>query len=369
MSMTDKRAMVPQDFIPSKSSKTLPADIVSWKAPSNIALVKYWGKHGLQLPQNPSLSFTLSQCTTTTSLEFSPKTETSSKIDFRVLFKGAPAQNFRPKINKFFERIMAYAPFLRNYKFTIHTANSFPHSSGIASSASGMAALALCLVDMEAKINPGLSEAYLNKKASFLARLGSGSAARSINGPVTVWGGHPSVSGSTDYFAVPYPDEPHPHFKNYQDSILLVHRGRKQVSSSIGHDLMNNHPFAKSRFGQAAQNLTEFTEVLKTGDLERFNTLVESEALTLHAMMMTSLPYFILFKSNTIAILHKIWDFREHTAIPLCFTLDAGANVHVLYPQKVKKKVLKFIRAELSPFCEDGKFIEDEMGAGARRQP
>ena len=90
-----------------------------------------------------------------------------------------------------------------------------------------------------------------NQKASFLARLGSGSACRSIEGDLVVWGKHDEIEGSSDLYGIKYPYEVHHNFKNYQDTILLVDKGEKQVSSTVGHNLMHNHPFAKQRFRQA----------------------------------------------------------------------------------------------------------------------
>ena len=107
--------------------------------------------------------------------------------------------------------------------------------------------------------------------------------------------------------------------------------------------------------------------VLESGDLDEFIKIVESEALTLHAMMMTSMPYFILMKPNTLEIINKIWKFRNETQIPVCFTLDAGANVHVLYPENVQEKVLEFIKDELVGYCQNSQYICDEIGFGATK--
>jgi diphosphomevalonate decarboxylase len=137
------------------------------------------------------------------------------------------------------------------------------------------------------------------------------------------------------------------------------------VSSSVGHELMHNHPFAKQRFDQAHENLAQMEQILMNGNLESFVNLVESEALTLHSMMMTSMPYFILMKPNTLEIINKIWKFRQLTDIQVCFTLDAGANVHVLYPENVKREVLQFIKNELIGFCQNRQYICDEIGTGA----
>jgi diphosphomevalonate decarboxylase len=338
---------------------------VTWQSPSNIALIKYWGKTEPQVPKNASLSFTLSNCHTTTRLDYRLKERLSSGYDFKVFFEGDENQEFKPKINHFFERIEPYVPFITAYEFEIHTQNSFPHSSGIASSASGMSALALCLMSIEKKITPEISADHFLKKASFLARLGSGSAARSIEGPLVVWGTHPQIKGSNNEYGIKYPYEYHPVFKSFQDTILLVDRGVKQVSSTVGHNLMKGHPYAEARFNQAREHMTRLITVLKEGDLNAFIEIVEREALSLHAMMMSSDPYFILMKPNTLEIIERIWDFRKKTKTQLCFTLDAGANVHVLYPEKNKVIVNSFITKELIPFCEKEQYIFDKAGNGA----
>lgn len=351
-------------FIPSKYNYSIDKGSFSWSAPSNIALVKYWGKKDKQIPANPSVSFTLNNCKTITVLAFAKK-QNDGNFSFDLLFEGKPKEDFKPKIQKFLERVEIYLPFLKDYHFTIDTENTFPHSSGIASSASGMAALAMNFMSLEKVLNPAMTEEYFLSKASFLARLGSGSACRSVKGQVVVWGNQSNIKGSTDLYGVEYPYEIHPVFKNFQDTILLVDKGEKQVSSTVGHDLMHDHPFAERRFAQAHANLDKLIPVFKNGDLEEFIKIVESEALTLHAMMMTSLPYFILMKPNTLQIINAIWKFRNETKIPVCFTLDAGANVHVLYPNDAKEKVLQFIKAELVGYCQNGQYLCDEIGNGA----
>lgn len=337
----------------------------TWKSPSNIALIKYWGKSNPQIPKNPSISFTLNNCHTITTLEYSKKKNPSTESDIKVFFEASLKEEFKPKIELFFKRITKYVPFISDYNFTINTKNSFPHSSGIASSASGLSALAICLMSMEKKFNPQISEEYFLKKASFLARLGSGSAARSIEGPIVVWGNHPKIENSSDLYGTPIAFNIHPIFENYHDTILLVDKGEKKISSTIGHNLMHEHPYANQRFTQARNNMSKMIEILKSGNLNSFIDLVESEALTLHAMMLTSNPYFILMKPNTLKIIEKIWDFRKNNNSNICFTLDAGANIHVLFPDGEKEKSLNFITNELLEFCENKQFISDSLGMGA----
>ncbi|SFB03121.1 diphosphomevalonate decarboxylase [Flavobacterium swingsii] len=354
-----------KNFLIQNQPITIDNGSFQWSAPSNIALVKYWGKKENQIPANPSISFTLNNCKTITKLAF-VKRNNDSGFSFDLLFEGKPKEDFKPKIQKFFERIEVYCPFLKEFHFTIDTQNTFPHSSGIASSASGMAALAMNIMSLEKALNPSITEEYFYQKASFLARLGSGSACRSVKGSVVAWGNHVEIAGSSDLFGVEFPSTIHQDFKNYQDTILLVDKGEKQVSSTVGHDLMHNHPYANRRFEQAHENLSKIKTVLENGNLDEFIKIVESEALTLHAMMMTSMPYFILMKPNTLEIINKIWKFRNENNIPVCFTLDAGANVHVLYPENVKEKVLQFIKDELVGYCQNGQYICDEIGLGSQ---
>jgi diphosphomevalonate decarboxylase len=336
-----------------------------WQAPSNIALVKYWGKHGQQLPQNPSISFTLSRCVTTTAVSFSPRQTGETAFDFLFEEKKQPA--FHPKIQQFLERITPYFPALEGHRLSISSHNSFPHSSGIASSASAMAALALCVVDFEKQFNPHWSAEDFLQKASFLARLGSGSAARSIAGPLMVWGQSEAFPTSSDHYALAPVVEWHPIFYDYQDTVLIVDKGQKKVSSTVGHGLMEGHPFAQQRFEQAHLHLKQLKTALISGDLEQFMDLTEAEALTLHAMMMTSNPRFVLMQPNTLAILQKVSDFKVKTNLPLCFTLDAGANVHLLYPRQNRNPIMDFIQSELSLHCQNGQYIEDQVGNGAKK--
>ncbi len=339
---------------------------VTVASPSNIALVKYWGKRPVQLPENPSVSFTLDACRTITSLSYKKKATPSETCVFDILFEGVPKPDFKPKIATFLERIKKYVPWITAFEFTIDTRNTFPHSSGIASSASGMSALAMCLMQLERSAGTTMNEEEFQQKVSYLARLGSGSACRSLQGPMMVWGEHEALSGSTDFFAVAYPLAIHEVFQSYHDTILLVDKGEKQVSSTVGHDLMHGHPFAERRFEQAHANMNKLITIFRKGNLDDFIEVVESEALTLHAMMMTSLPYFILMKPHTLTIINKVWAYRKSTGSKLCFTLDAGANVHLLYPENEKTPVIEFIKTDLAQYCQNGHYICDKVGLGAK---
>lgn len=345
-----------------ETSKIEPGSI-SWRSPSNLAIIKYWGKHGRQLPRNPSISFTLDQAYTDTTLEYEPKTGVDQGIDLEFLFDGQPNPAFGEKVRKFLEGITDIFPFLRQLKLTIRSTNSFPHSSGIASSASSMSALALCLCSLEDALFDSLEDdASFRQKASFVARLGSGSASRSIYAGLAEWGAMGEIEGSSDLYAIPFKDKVHDAFLTFQDSILIVSKGEKPVSSRAGHALMDNNPYAESRYQQARQRTHNLLMSLRTGDVEAFGQILEAEAMALHALMMAS--NYILIKPNTLILIEKVHAFRKDTGHPLFFSLDAGPNLHLLYPARIKEEVKNFIEGELVQYCENGQWIADEVGKG-----
>ena len=353
--------MIEKDFV--NIDNFLSEGIVKWSSPSNIALVKYWGKKNNQIPQNPSISFTLSKSLTTTSIEFKPKKNKANSIDFE--FDGINDHEFGQKIKLFIRSIEKYFSFLKDHDINIKSENNFPHSSGIASSASSMSALASCLVDIE-KINSNQQDdSYYLKKKSFIARLGSGSASRSIEGPITLWGESKSFPGSSDLYAINISQDVNQIFQDYQNSILIIDPGVKKISSSIGHKLMNENPFSKIRFSEAKNNIAKLKDVLKSGYLDEFINITESEALMIHSLMLSSSPYFILMKPNTLEVIQKILEYRRETKKPVCFTLDAGSNVHILYPDKIKHEIQKFIDDELLKFCKSNMCIYDSLGNGS----
>ena len=332
---------------------------VSASCPSNIALIKYWGKYENQIPANPSISYTLNHCKTNTSMEFFADKEFS----VQTYLAGNEEKKFAEKIEKYFKNIEDFLPWILKGKYIIRTENTFPHSSGIASSASGFGAIAKCLMDLDEQFSGKIADDLKAKKESFLARLGSGSACRSLYNGLVVWGKTDEVEGSSDLYAVQYPNEEiHPIFKNFNDWVLLIHEGEKSVSSTVGHGLMKTNSYANRRFQEAHENFTILKEILKTGDLQNFIKLVEHEALTLHAMMMMSEPAFILMKTGTLEVINKIWNFRKETGLALFFTLDAGANVHLLFPEDSDSdKIKEFIVKELLQHTQNNGVVKDEM--------
>jgi len=335
---------------------------LGWSCPSNIAIIKYWGKRSLQLPLNPSLSMTLDKARTNTLLAYDYRSGNKHPVtQFR--FEGATNPVFEDRVSTFIKSLIPHIPVLSHTDLRIESENTFPHSSGIASSASSMGALAMCLVHMELEITGEPDPAKLFEKASFIARLGSGSASRSVYPCFSLWGSSGEWPGSSDEFAIPVKDF-HNAYDGMQDSILIVESGSKTISSSQGHAMMETNPFSKSRFEQARNNLHVLKKVLTDGNWTGFIELMEEEALTLHAMMMTSRPGFLLMKPGTISILHKVREFRNDTGLKIGFTLDAGANVHLLYAAVDADRISSFITSELVRYCEDSRVIMDRMGKG-----
>lgn len=338
---------------------------VVWESPSNIALVKYWGKFGDQLPRNPSVSFTLKNSCTITEVSYRASENDLRKIDY--YFENKKDAAFEQKIVKYLEKISVYLPFIKKLDLKIYSRNTFPHSAGIASSASSFSALALGICSIENHLFGTLSQDVdFFQKASFLARLGSGSACRSVYGKAVLWGKTDSTDGSSNEVATPIDFKVHETFKSYYDAILIIDSGKKEFSSTQGHGLMETHPFAEARYAQASQNLAKILNAMQHGDQETFSQIVENEALTLHGLMMSSTPTFTLLKPNTLHVISKLKEFRDKHKINLTFTLDAGPNIHILYPEKSRNRVIDFINSHLKEFCENGVWIDDQISDGPR---
>lgn len=310
---------------------------------------------------NPSLSFSLKQARTRTSIELVQRK--GKRLHF--LFEGEESP-FAARIEKYLDSLSLDLPWIHDFSFQIESENTFPHSTGIASSASAFGALALCLSDLNRQLTGANAEdEKFFQAASRLARLGSGSAARSVYGGFAWWGKSAAMSGSTDCYAIPVSKLVHESYFSLCDAVLLVDSKKKKVSSSAGHELMNNHPYQEARLKQANRTIEQLMQLMKS-DQNRmaFIELVEQEALSLHALMMTSSPSFLLLKPGSLDMIEKIRDFRLQTGLPVGFTIDAGPNIHLLYWQENQEQVHAFIRNELLFYTENGEWLDDRVGHG-----
>jgi diphosphomevalonate decarboxylase len=306
---------------------------------------------------------TLSKAYSETKLTALPR-EIKGPVQLDFWFEGKQNAAFGDRMGKFLQSVTDIFPWLAQVNLKLETSNTFPHSAGIASSAAAFSALALCLCSLDTELcGIMLDENEFRFKASYVARLGSGSACRSLLPGITVWGLTKALPGSSDLLAVPVTDVP-PDFTNLRDTILIVNRKEKAVSSSEGHNRMIGHPFAEARIKQAMKNTTNLLDALKTGDKKTFIRIVENEALTLHALMMTSDEGFILMHPETVRIISRIQEIRKETGLDICFTLDAGPNVHLIYFEEQVEQVNKLIVEELLKNNEQNMRIDDYYGKG-----
>ena len=317
--------------------------------PSNIAFIKYWGKYGNQMPMNPSISMTLDKCRTEFEVSFS---EGQNAVE--LVFEGIRNQAFEERFTKLYQKLILDFPFLDGYRFKIESRNTFPHSAGIASSASAMSAFALTLAVVSQRQND-------LKFVSELARLCSGSASRSVYPDYAIWGESHCIKDSSQNYAIPF-KEVHSVFNCMYDSIVIVDSDEKSVSSSAGHGLMAEHPYRETRVIQANKNFNHIIEAMRIGDLEKFGRIIENEALSLHALMLSSDPSYILLKPMSLQLIEEVKNMREKMKMPLYFTIDAGPNIHLIYPEKAKVEARNFI----DKFCHkhDLKVIHDGIGKG-----
>ena len=336
----------------------------AWQCPSNIALIKYWGKRDHQLPSNPSLSITLLNSCTETSIEYE-YIEVLTAPGIHFTYDDTVDKSFEKRVTGFIENMILDIPVLHKMRLNIRSKNNFPHSAGIASSASAFGSLALCLCSIEAQVmGSAEGSADFFRKASYLARLGSGSACRSIYGGYVVWGEDEDHADFSNLFAQPFPFDIHPVFTEIQDTILIVSSDKKPLSSSDGHNLMKTHPYAFCRYNQGRSNHAELINVLQHGDMDGFIKIVENEALSIHGLLLSSDGGPILLKPESLQIINKVIGFRRETHVPVCFTIDAGPNIHLIYPLQYKNQIIPFIQDELLQHCENSKFIDDQIGSG-----
>ena len=360
------RELSVNDFISNYSVEKPSGGEVEWISPSNLAVVKYWGKYGTQLPRNPSISITLSEAVTQTNIRFTTDPQIKN-LEINFLFEGEANTAFENRIKKFLSSIASYFPFLTSSVLNIESKNSFPHSSGIASSASSMSALALCLCDIERNLSPESlsSDHSFFQKASFISRLGSGSACRSVYPHFSIWGETEHDDKASNLYALGI-KEFHPSFKGICNDIFIVDAKEKEVSSSAGHELMERNPYAQIRYNIANENIETLQHVLQTGEVWKFGEILEAEALSLHALMMVSEPSYTLMRPNTLKMIEVIRSFRNNNKIPVFFSLDAGPNIHLISYDEDRKE-LQPLLDELLSYTENGVVLNDKIGEGPEK--
>lgn len=299
---------------------------VTAKAPANIAFIKYWGRKDekLRLPVNNSISMNLSGVFTVTTVEFLPrlKSDEIGMVGEKLNKEG------KERIITHLNRIRGLAKLKTFAK--IKTKNNFPKGTGIASSASGFAALTLAATSAA-----GLK--LSQKQISILARQGSGSACRSVPDDFVEW--KAGSSSETSYAYSLYP----PDWWGIKDIIVIIGEASKKVSSSEGHILAESSPFYRQRILGMEEKVKNLKEALKERNFEKFGEILEEETINMHAVMMTSSPALFYWLPKTMEIILKCQEWRDG-GIPVYFTIDAGPNVHLICQGENEEKIIERLR-------------------------
>jgi diphosphomevalonate decarboxylase len=283
-------------------------------ANSNIAFIKYWGNRdeALRLPSNPSLSMNLAGLETRTTVGFDPALSADEVIIGGARQNGPAAE----RVSRFLDLVRARSG--QSACARVESRNNFPAGAGLASSASAFAALALAA---SAAAGLALGEAGL----SALARRGSGSAARSVPGGFTEWR---LGSGDADSYAVSV--APAEHWA-LADVVALLSGAHKATGSTEGHALAGTSPLQAARVADAPRRLAACRAALLARDFAAFAEVVEHDSTLMHAVMMTSSPALYYWEPLTLAVMKAVQAWRAG-GLPVCFTIDAGPNVHCLCP-------------------------------------
>lgn len=314
------------------------------RAHPNIAFIKYWGNRNeaLRLPANSSLSMNLGELHTTTSVKFSPE----YKKDKLTINGISAATETAMRAANFLDLIRQMAGI---HEFAnIETENNFPSGAGIASSSSAFAALALAA---SAAAGVTLDEQTLSR----LARRGSGSASRSVPAGFVEWR---TADKDEESYAVSIAPADH---WDLSDCIAIVSEEHKIVGSSEGHALAASSPLQAARVQDSAQRLERCRIAIMNRDFDALSEVVELDCHLMHAVMMTSRPSLFYWLPGSLAVMQAVRDWRS-SGVPVCYTLDAGPNVHVICPTGEASK----ITGQLQEIDGVIRVLTSRPGGGAR---
>ena len=316
-------------------------------APSNIAFTKYWGKKDevLRLPLHGSISMTLSNLLTTTTVEFSDKYEK----DQVIINGGGVEAGEAERVIKHLDRVRQMAKI--EYKAKMVSNNNFPSGTGLASSASGFAALTLAATSAA-----GLK--ISQKQLSILARQGSGSACRSIPGGFVEWldGNTSDTSYAVNIFPANY--------WKVADVVVIVSSGKKDVSSSVGQQSASTSPFLPIRLSRMKKKNEYIKKLIKNRNFSKFGETLEAEALEFHSITLTQTPPLIYWLPTTVMLMKLVQIWRRD-GLDVYFTIDTGQDIHLICEAKTVEK----LKTKLKAIKEVQNIIVNTPGAGARISP
>ena len=316
---------------------------VTAAAPSNLAFIKYWGKidDNLNLPANGSISMNLSGLFTTTTVDFDSRYKSDS-----VIIDGRKDEKEKRRVISHLDRIRKSAKI--NFKARVVSQSNFPSSTGLSSSASGFAALTL-----SASCAAGLK--LTEKELSTLARLASGSACRSIPGGFVEW-----RTGKTSNHSVAFSLYP-PNWWDIIDVVLVLSDSKKDIPTTEGQKLAFSSPFFTNRLERMESKIKKLKKSLTEKDFSVFGTLVENEALELHAVMLTSTPSLIYLHPETLFFMKEVVKWRKE-GLEAYFSLNTGQALHIL----CQSNNLARVKLKLADFHNIKKIIISRPGVGAR---
>lgn len=296
------------------------------KAPANIAFIKYWGKadESLRTPLNDSLSMNLTGAYTITTVAFDP----SYAKDQVELLDGEFSDAETARVIRGLNRIRQKAG--SELYARVVTKNTFPKGAGSAASASGFAALT---VSGFAALEKSLSE----KELTIFARLGSGSACRSIPDGFVVW--EKGDSSETSFAWSLYP----PTHWDIRDILVIVDSRMKKVSTTEGMETVATSPYLAQRLSAIPGRMQEITQTMRERNFVRFGEIMEEDCLDMHRVMQTQVPPLMYWNTATRTIMDTVVGWRN-AGLPVYFTIDAGPNVHLICEGKDEARVLDALK-------------------------
>jgi len=279
---------------------------------ANIAFVKYWGDRdaSLHIPSNGSISMNLDGLNTRTQVSFDPELAD----DRLVLNNRVSGGQALARVSATLDRVRQMAGL--NLCAKVVSANNFPTGTGIASSASAFAALALA-----ASRAAGLD--LDERELSRLARMGSGSACRSVPGGFVEW-----QAGNDDEDSYAFSIAAQDHW-DLIDCVAIISKVHKPTGSWEGHQSASSSPLQEARLLDAPRRLDICRRAILERDFESFARIVELDSNMMHAVMMSSAPGLFYWEPATLAVMKAVIEWRKG-GLPVCSTIDAGPNVHVL---------------------------------------
>jgi diphosphomevalonate decarboxylase len=293
----------------------------------NIAFIKYWGLEDetLSIPANDSISMNIAPLFTQTTVIFDARINEDT---LRLNGESITGSGLL-RVQRFLDRIRMLTG--EQLFAQVESTNNFPIGSGLASSASGFAALALASTT-------ALGLALTERELSSLAHYGSGSACRSIPGGFVEWQTDPLTNNS---YAVSIAPADH---WSLVDCIAILSTAHKPISSEEGMRRANTSPLQEARVQDAERRLNLCRAAILDRDFEAFANVVELDSNMMHAVMMTSDPPLFYWQPQSLAIMKAVRDWQTE-GLPVTYTLDAGPNVHVICLQELAHEITSRLRA------------------------